>query len=172
MSSTITTLTDEADALLAVCEAALATTDAGVPDRVFLSPSPPIWDCCPFLNVYVAGLREETTSPISPIAETALRGKFGNVILATYVITAVRCAPVPAGLNGLPSVADIQASAIEVEQDGWALWNGIRHAHADGVIFDRCIGVHFDGGSPIAEQGGCVGWQFQIRASIPGIPNS
>lgn len=169
-ASDVHTLSDYAQAVLAVCEDSLATTDDGTPDRSYVTAAPPTWDCCPFLSVYVARLAEETTSPVSPLPATAQRGEFGNIILATYVITAVRCAAAPQGTQ-LPSIAAMQAVADQVDQDGWALWNGLRHAVANGVIFDNCTGVHFDGGNPIVEQGGCVGWSFNIRASIPGIPN-
>lgn len=169
-ASTVHTLTDYAEQVLLVSGDALATTDSGCPDRVFISPDAPVFDCCPFVNVYVSALREETTSPLSP-TETALRTKFGSVILATFVISAVRCAANPMSIDNMPTAAAITASAAEVQQDGWALWNGIRDAQQNGLLFDGCIGLHFDGGVPIPEQGGCVGWVFSLRASIPGIPN-
>jgi hypothetical protein len=168
--STITTLTDYAQDLLGVCENALATTIGGVPDRSYITPSEPAWDCCPFLNVQVGGLTEAPTSPLGPAEAPALRTKFGNVILARYVITAVRCSPTVNGTQ-LPTVAAMNASAAEVLEDGWALWNGLRHAIEDNLIFDGCLGVHFDGAQPLPDQGGCVGWRMVIRASIPGIPN-
>ena len=83
----------------------------------------------------------------------------------------MRCAPTVQGANGLPPLAEIEAVAREVEEDGWSLWNTLRHAIADGVIFGDCSEVFFDGGVPIPEQGGCVGWRFIIRAAISGIPN-
>jgi len=169
--STVTTLSDYADQLLGVCAEALATTTGGVPDRVYVSPSNPAFDCCPFLSVVVAGLEEAGTSPIAPIEVIARRGDFGNIILAAYTIWSLRCAPTAIEGTSLPSVTDIALVAAQVQEDGWALWNAIRHAHADGEIFDGCLGVHFDGGQPIPEQGGCVGWLFRIRASIEGIPN-
>ena len=169
--STIETLTLYAQSVLTVAEEALALTDAGLPERSYNSPAAPTFDCCPALMVHVSGLDEAPTSPLSPAEVTARRGDFGNIILASYIITAIRCAPVPDSSGNPPSVAEIEAATVEVQQDGWALWNRLRHAVADGEIFDDCLGVHVDSGVPIAEQGGCVGWQFSIRASIPGIPN-
>lgn len=170
--STVDTLNQYASEVLAVAETSLATTDEGTPTRSYLTSATNFsWDCCPFLTVFVGRLAEAPTAPLAPTEATARRGDFGNIILATYVITVARCAPQIQN-DGFPLVADIAAIAAQTEQDGWALWNGLRHAHANGEIFDGCLGVHFDGGVPIREQGACVGWEFTIRASIPGIPNT
>jgi len=169
--STVSTLSDYADELLAVSFAALEMTTAGAPERSYVSPALPTFDCCPMLTVVVDSLTEGSTSPTSPTEITARRADFGSIILAGYQIWAIRCAPVID--NGhLPSPFEIAASALQVQEDGWALWNGIRRAHRHGEIFDRCIGVHFDEGVAIREQGGCVGWMFRIRAMIPGIPDA
>lgn len=167
--STIETLTLYAEDVLSVAETALALTDAGVPDRSYISPAAPTFDCCPALMVYVSGLQEASTSPLSPSEATARRTDFGNIIMATYSLSAIRCAAVPDQHGNPPPAVDIQATAVTVQQDGWTLWNGFRDAIADGEIFDGCLGAHFLGGTPIAEQGGCCGWTFTLRASIPGI---
>jgi hypothetical protein len=169
-ASTVTTLTEYANDVLVVAVDALDTTSAGVPDRAYVDTGPPAWDCCPFLTVYVAALTEAPTSPLGPGMATARRRETGYVIFATYVINAIRCAP-PLGNNGLPTVAAKQAVSATVLEDGWALLNHFEHAIDNNEIFERCIGVIFDGGVPISERGGCVGWQFQIRAPIDGIPN-
>lgn len=169
--STIATLSDYADDVLVVAINALNTTTAGAPDRAYVSPAIPTFDCCPALLVNVAALGEANTSPTTPSQAPARRSWWGNIILATYQIWAIRCAPViEEGV--LPSPSEIAASALEVQEDGWALWNGFRHAILDDEIFTHCLGAHFLGGAPIPEQGGCVGWLFQIRAHIPGIPNT
>lgn len=169
--SDVHTLGDYASDLLTVSIAALATTDSGAPVEAFVSAiAPPTFDCCPMLAVAVTGLAEAPTKPGSPAESVARRTTYGNIILAGYGIWALRCAPTVDGRQ-LPTMAQKVASADEVEQDGWALWNGIRHAVANGELFETCTGVHFDGGQPITEQGGCVGWVFRLRAMIPGIPN-
>jgi hypothetical protein len=169
--STVTTLTEYAHAVLAVAETALATTTAGVPDRSYVSPAAPVFDCCPMLTVHIPAMAEAGTAPVVPVEAPARRGQYGNIILVTYVVTTLRCAPSIEG-NLLPSVVDMEAAAAEVLEDGWAIWNGIRHAVQDGTLFTDCLGVHFDGGRSVSEQGGCVGWQHTIRAQIPGIPNT
>lgn len=170
VASTLTTLTEYAQQVLTVAEQALALTDAGVPDRSYISASAPAFDCCPFVAVTVAGLAEASTSPLSPVEASARRHAFGNIILASYTLVAVRCSPSMDG-NNFPAVADLEASAVEVQQDGWMLWNHLRSAVKNGDIFTDCEGVHFDGGQPIRDEGMCVGWIFRIRAMIPGIPS-
>lgn len=168
--STVDTLGEYADEVLGVAELALATTDAGTPDRSYVTAWTPALDCCPALICQVLPLREAPTSPLSPAEETALRTKFGSVVLATYVIWAIRCAAEPFGNEGLPRVEDITVVAHQVMQDGWALWNGIRKAQQTGNLFDGCLGMHMDGAVSIPEQGGCVGVTLTLRASIAGIP--
>lgn len=170
MTSTVSTLTDYAQQVLDVAETALATTSAGAPDSVFLSASRPAWDCCPFLAVQVQSLGEEQTSPLTP-GGTAQRSTLGSVILATYHVYAVRCAAGTGNQDGIPTDDEKSATALTVQEDGWALWNGFRAAVRNGDLFDTCTGVHFDGGTAIPEQGGCVGWIMQMRAYIPGIPS-
>jgi hypothetical protein len=157
-------LTIVAQAILDSTVTILNTTTAMAPNSQFLSPSRPAFDC-EFVAVQVSRLAEETTSPLTTALVLGNRNRLGNVILATYIIYVVRCAPEMQGSNA-PTDAAKTASATTVQEDGWALWNGWR-AEQD-VIFDDCIGVHFDGGVPIQEGGGYVGWSFQIRAMIEG----
>jgi hypothetical protein len=165
----VTTLSDLADLLLTVSLGALQTTTAGAPAISYVSPAAPAFDCCPALILYVAALTEETTSPTAPIAATGMRGKYGRISLATYVILALRCAPKVSN-TGVVLTSDATAVAHAVQEDGWALWNGVSCAIKNEVFEDLCSIVHIDRGQVIAEQGGCVGWQFTIRAEIPGIP--
>lgn len=170
VESTITTLSQYADDLLVVCENSLSLTVAGAPQRVYVSPAAPAFDC-EQLTLFVSGLAEAPTSPLSPIEEIALRGKLGNVILAGYIIDVVRCSANPISIDQPPPAASLTAVAHTVQDDMFALWNGVRHAHADGDIFDGCLGVHFDGITPLRDEGGFCGCEMKLRASIPGIPN-
>lgn len=169
--STIETLSLYADELLTVCENSLFLTDAGVPGRVYVSPSAPAFDC-EQLTVYISAVNEAPTSPFSPSEETALRGKFGNLILVSYVVTVIRCSANMGNLSTFPSEANLTRVAHTLQDDAFALWNGLRHAHANGEIFDGCLGLHFDGIVPTRDEGGYVGCEMRVRASIPGIANS
>lgn len=167
--NTITSLTSLAQLLLSVSANALNQTTALAPALQYISPSAPAYDCCPALIVNVAGLSEEATSPLAPAASTGMRDKYGRVILAALVVTALRCAPVPQK-SGAVLTTDIETVAVQVEEDGWALWNGITCAIKNEVFSDLCSIVHLDLSFAIPEQGGCVGWQFNLRAQIGGIP--
>lgn len=167
--STITSLTDLADLTLTVSTTALATTTAGAPAIRYVSPAAPAFDCCPALIVNVAALGEEVTSPTNPLPATGMRDKYGRIILATLVISALRCAP-KVQADGSVLTADISAVAVEVQEDAWALWNGITCAIKNAVFKDLCSVVHLTSSMSIAEQGGCVGWQFVLRTEIGGIP--
>lgn len=156
-------MTALAHALLDTTVDILNTTTALAPASQFLTPSRPAFDC-EFVAVQISRLAEDATSPTATL-DTKRRKHFGNIILATFIIYVVRCAPQITGANP-PTDAQKTASAEMVYEDAWYLWNGIRSEQDD--LFDGCLGVYFDGGLPIQEQGGFVGWQFQIRASIEG----
>jgi hypothetical protein len=167
--STITSLTDLAELLLTTSEISLAATTAGTPSPSYISPSAPAFDCCPALIVHVQALGEEVTSPLSPFPVTGMRDRYGRIILATFVISALRCAPKMQG-DGSVLTTDIEAVAAQVQQDGWALWNGITCAIKNATFQDLCSIVHLDRAMPIREQGNCVGWEFVVRTEIGGIP--
>lgn len=170
MPTTVDGLYQLATDFLTVCEDSLTMTAAGVPDRSYVSPSAPAFDCCPFLSVHVAGLTEEATSPLAPPPVLGRRTEFGRLNLATLVATIVRCSP-QLDESGLAIISSAEAVAQTVLQDGWALWCGLSHAITCEAFKDLCSFVHVDRGTSIPEQGGCVGWQFTIRAELEGIPN-
>ena len=66
--------------------------------------------------------------------------------------------------------ADIEAAAVLVQKDGWALWTCIGCAIKNEVFLDLCTIVHFDRAIAINEQGGCVGWSMVLRCEINQIP--
>ncbi len=167
--SDIDSLTDLAEQLLATAANALLATDAGPPVDQYMSPAAPAFDCCPALIVHVASLQEEITSPTGPPPVTGMRNRYGSIILAQMIVNVLRCAvsPLP---NGSVPLAAVTADARMVQQDGWALWNGINCAIKNGIFEDLCSIVHIDRAGVVPEQGGCVGWQMWIRAEIGGIP--
>lgn len=162
--TSIDQLTVTAQALLDTVVAIIETTPSGAPESQFLTPAEPAFDC-EFIAVQCARLAEGPTSPVTPPMAVGNRNRMGNVIYASYIMYVVRCAPQMQG-NSAPTDAAKTAAAGVVQRDGWALWNGIRDAQ--DTLFDDCLGVFFDGGVPIPEQGGYLGWTFQIRATIEG----
>lgn len=169
MPGDIDSLYDLAVNLMDVSAAALADTDAGTPTTVSLTPATPAFDCCPALFVQAFALSEEPTSPTAPIPATGQRDRYGRINMATLVVWALRCAA-RVQSDGSVLVADNEAAARAVLQDGWALWNGITCAVKNGTFENLCSYMHIQQSISIPEQGGCVGWQFSLRAEIPGIP--
>ena len=153
---------------LDVCETALASTIAGTPDLSYVYPVEPVIDCCPALIVFLSALTEESTSPFTPTAAMGMRAAFGRLNLVTLNAWILRCAP-RANADGSIDVTEIESVAEQVQQDAWALWNGIYHAVRDGTFEDTCSDVHFGPSRPIREQGGCLGWAFTIRAELGGF---
>jgi hypothetical protein len=156
-------ITLQAQALLDESVDILNTTPTQAPPSQFLCTARPPIDC-EFVAVQMARIAEDNTSPLA-VLSTKKRKEFGNIILLTYVIWVIRCAPEPTR-KGAPTDAEKTRISGIVMKDGWVLWNGIRIAQNE--IFDGCEGIYFDGGTPVAESGGFQGWTFQIRASLPG----
>lgn len=170
MASDVGSLYDLAQEVLTVARACLATTAAGEPDIHYVAPSYPAFDCCPALIVNVVTLTEESTSPVG-VTATGHRASFGRLNLVALTVTALRCAPAVSS-QGTVLTTDMEAVAAQVYEDAWALWCGFYHAVQDGTFEGKCEDVHFDRGQTVAEQGGCVGWQFVFRAQLDGIPNT
>lgn len=164
--STVDTLGEYGHELLDACVAALDTTAAGVPDYTCLSPGLPAFDCPEGLWVWVGGIGEENTQPGSPAPITGRRTQFGQIILATLLVSVTRCMP---GEQPIPTADEISAVYRKVNQDVWAIWNHIFHLISTGGIFDgKCSINHFDVGAPLAISGGSAGWTFQVRPQING----
>lgn len=144
-------------------EAIIGTTTAGVPASTFISAARPAWDC-EFLSVQVSLLGDDFTSPLE-VLETKLRNHYGELIVSTFDVWIVRCGPNLA--KKLPPSDETKTTnSLQVIQDGWALWNGLRAVQDE--IFDGCLGVYFDNWAPQPEQGGYVGGVLTIRASVEG----
>lgn len=169
--TTVSGMYDLAQAALSVAETALATTVGGSPERAFVSPSRPPWDCCPFVAVWTPRIGEESTSPFSPPAATGNRQRYGRINLVTLNVTVVRCNPWD-GVNLAPPADDIELVAQQTMEDGWALWCGFHNALQDGTFLSLCDDVHFDAGQAMEQQGQAVGWQFVMRANLGGIRGS
>jgi hypothetical protein len=164
--STVDTLGDYGQELLDACLAALATTDAGAPAYRCLSPGLPAFDCPEGVWVWVGGIGEEATQPGSPAPVTGRRTQFGQLILATLLVSVTRCIPES---SPLPPVDVLQAVYRQVNQDVWAIWNHLFHLIREGQIFDGACSInHFDVGAPLATSGGSAGWTFQVRPQING----
>jgi hypothetical protein len=171
MSVLVTDLYTLAAELLGVTEDALAFTPAGTPDRSYVSPGPPAFDCCDQLTVHVAALGELPTFAGGAALDEGFRGHTRAAVLGpALVITALRCVPVPGENMKLPPVAELEASGRAMLEDAWAIWNQVTEARVQGLFGDICKAVFRDGGIPIEDQGGCGGWQFVYRVEMHGGP--
>ncbi len=140
----------------------------GAPDRAYVSPGEPAFDnCCEGggqLTVYAANV---TALP----AGAGRTDRSGRKNIVGLVITSVRC--VPTGeLSGQkvipPTIAQLQASAAQIDADGWALWNILWNLWRAGDLFSTCESVFWDGMRSIPPSGGCGGWNLLIRATLGG----
>lgn len=171
--STLDTLGETLQALLAVAAAALADTSRGTPDLQYLSPGLPIQDFgCDHLIGFAGNLAEETTTPIAPLPAVGRRYARYRINLPTLSIELARCFSVepPVTEAQLP---EMTADGLAHCQDGWALWNGVTQALRDGGLLEgRCDDVHLDALRPLDPARGLFGWTFTIRPSLDGIPGS
>jgi hypothetical protein len=169
LASAVATPFTFATTLLGVAQAATATTIGGEITRSFISPGLPALDCCPQLTVHIPAFAVASTQPAGPLSQGHKRTT-GLVWIATYVITAVRCVPMPDEKGNPPSIELMEAAAEQVDQDVWAILNAVYQADRGGLVFaGLCSEVIIDGASPLDPSGGCVGWTIRYRASIPGI---
>jgi hypothetical protein len=167
--TTVTSVYDEAALLLAECEAALATTTGGVPDRSYVAASLPAFDCPEQLTVHVQGINLDVTSPLTPAPVIGLRHAHGARFIITFVVTVIRCTPQPNGLEGAPpSPAQLETLAAKVQQDLWATWNHLWQKVKDGTLFRTCEPTYFDAAVPSVESGAAAGWQLVIRGVLEG----
>lgn len=159
-------LHDLAVAVLGAAEQILATAIGGTPERSFVCHGLPALDCCDQLTVNVGAIGEAATAPLTALGSGQRHRSPGRVNLTTLVVTISRCYPSVADDGTPPSPTEQQAATETLNEDGWALWNGLFRQSGD--LFAACDGVFFDGLVPLPPQGGCAGYVFQIRFELPG----
>lgn len=133
---------------------------AGAPDRSYVSPGMPSFDCCDQLTVHIPGVNE-----LPQANNTHQQGARKNIVI--FTVTATRC--IPSLENGnIPEAAEITAAAAQTNADGWALWNHIWNAIRSGELFSICGPVSWDGLRAINPSGGCGGYVLTLRAEVEG----
>lgn len=166
-----TDLQDLADELLNASIDALNTiplfdpTLEGAPDRAFVCLGAPALDCCPQLTVHIPQILQAPTEPGGLAAGRREAGSINHIYL---VVTSVRCAPGPDARGNPPSVADLTASAEQLDADAWALWNHLQNLWRAGDLFTLCGGVFWDALRPLGPSGQCAGWTFSIHVTLDG----
>ena len=138
----------------------------GSPSRRFITHGRPVLDCCDQLTVDVDAVAESSTGNVFGASSKSFKTGWTNLV--TLVATDSRCIPVPDAHGNPPPVAEMEASANQLNADNWALWNHVHHLVAAGELFEQCGEVYFDGIRALQPQGGCAGWVMQVRVSLDG----
>lgn len=158
--------------VLAVCEELLGQTSAGAPSRVFVCNGDPPFDCPSQLTVHVPTIERATVAPTGAVLD---RGdtRYGQVVLATLVVVALRPVPVAVETNDtivLPDVPSIEAASLAQMTDGWVLYQGLYARHASGSLLGEAW-RSFDVGAAgaVVAQGGTGGWTVPIIATVDAV---
>ena len=161
-----------AEEYLDACTAALDTIQdfapglGGAPERRFISPGLPAFDCCDQLSVHIQGVLDAQTLP-GGLGAGRRHAYGGKVNLVLMVATLTRCVPVITDKTW-PTPEEMEVAAEQINADGWALWNHLFNLALAGQLFQFCGEVHWDGLNSIVPQGGCGGWTLGVRVRLDG----
>ncbi len=153
---------------LDACEEALNTIPlfapglGGAPERSYISPGQSADDCCPQLTVWAQQVGESPNSPGSFRGKSAVDGQINVVTLIARIVRCVETKGDP------PPMADLEASAEQINADGWALWNHLYGMVRADLLFSMCGEVFWDGMRSITPSGGCGGWVLALRVELDG----
>lgn len=154
---------------LAACVEALDSISApglaGAPERRYVSPGTPAFDCCDQLTVHAQAITE--TLDRNGLNQGIKHRLQSRVNLVQLVATATRCIPQLEG-ESFPSATDLEAAAEQTNADAWALWNHVWNLARSGSLFTLCDEVFWDGMRAINPSGGCGGWTLTLRAELQG----
>ena len=169
-----------AEALLDVCVESLNTIPdfepglSGAPERAFVSPGQPVFDCCDQLTVHVQQIDQADTSPGG--LNAGHRAKFGQINHVLFIVTSTRCisgvTTTQAGGVSIPSAEVLAEDARQLDADAWALWNHAYNMTRAEQFRTLCDEVFFDGILSIVPSGGCAGWTVTVRAALDGYEES
>lgn len=166
-------LYDACAELLAAADSALALTIGGAIPRKFVSPGMPVFDCPPQLTVHSGGPSMADTAPLSPWLQPGHRVHIGSIVdLAVLTITVARCTPTlkeTAHKITFPNPADLDASAQEILNDVWVIWNHLVTLKKNETLFPPLQREMFFGAAvALRTSGGVAGWEIPIRVQLPG----
>lgn len=161
-----------ASRLLEVAAEALDTLTAlgltPCPDRAYVSPGLPAFDC-EQLTVHATLLGEETTSPLSPNAATGQRHKFGRVTLVTFTTSIARCLVVQTD-NVPPDPLQEDIASRQILADARVIWETYYwHSRQNTLLdADRCSIRKMNASQPVDPSGGIAGWLINMTVEIDG----
>ena len=134
----------------------------GAPERSYISPGQSADDCCPQLTVWAQQVGESPNSPGSFRGKSSIDGQINVVTLIARIVRCVETKGDP------PPVDSLQASAEQINADGWALWNHLYSMVRADELFSLCGEVFWDGMRSITPSGGCGGWVLALRVELDG----
>lgn len=160
-----------ADEYLTACFNALAFTPEGSPDRAFVSPGSPSWDCPEQLTVHVGEPAQADTFPLQPSLAPAHRVTVqGEVDLISMTATILRCVPTMTENGAMPTPLEIDQAAQQTCADLWAIWSMLKIGKRDGTLFPPKDREFFlDPAVAVPQGGGAGGWQIPIRVQLGGF---
>jgi hypothetical protein len=157
------------DVILDVVEDALNTLPAedpnllGAPPRVLSTPGLPVDDCCEQVALHVGPIRTRVSRDTKQV---------GWIYEVDFNLTVGRCVPTPEVTGKkieLPSVAALEASARQINADGWAIWNALHNAILrDGALPPECGKAAIQPLTPRDPSGGCGGWVGIVTLTVDG----
>lgn len=135
------------------------------PERAYVSPGLPVFDCPTQLAVYANPVLELQTFPIG-LAE-AKRIRVGHITHVRILGVATRCLKTGDEFNA-PTVVELEEDARQIHADGWALWNHMWSLIHEEQIVEGCQGAVFEGMTQLTPSGGSGGWELRIRVELDG----
>lgn len=161
-----------ASRLLEVAAEALDTLTAvgldGCPDRAYVSPGLPAFDC-EQLTVYASALSEEITSPLNPNTATGQRHKFGRISLVSFTTSIARCLPLTDG-NVPPDPILEDVASRQLLADARVIWEEYYWRSKRGTLLgdDLCSIRRMNASHVVDPSGGMGGWNIQVTLEIDG----
>lgn len=143
----------------------------GAPERAFVSAGQPAIDCCPQLTVHVASVDDTMPGVLNPGQRKAKKNYVRVIVTIVRCVIDTRTGVSPV-LHDVPLVADLEATAEQVDADGWALWNHFYNLYRADDLFSLCGEVFFEGLRSMTESGTCSGWTLTLRVSLDGYDNA
>lgn len=157
----------------AVCKFALAHGAVdGCPDCAYMSEGPPAWDDCPCLICWTGAPAVGDTFPLQPSLSPMHRIELGrqvNLVPMTAIV--LRCQAIISDAGVLPQPSEHAAVTASILSDAWALWNTLREAKRQEILFPGQGGKRefsLEVGIAYNPQGEAAGSAITIRTEIDG----
>lgn len=153
-----------------VCYAALADTKGGQPACAYVSEGPPAWDSCPCLIAWTGAPAVGDTFPLQPALAPMHRIQLERQVnIVTFTAVVLRCQPILGDNGELPQPAEHAAVTEEINDDMWAMWNWLREAKRQEILFPPKIReFSLEPGIAYNPAGGAAGSAITIRTELDG----